>query len=283
MSTSFETTRRFLRPPDIGRIRRNQRRIQLTRIFIITRNVLFVAAIVAGAVWAYSHTQSDARFAVKRIEVAGAVHTPQAALQAMTRQYVGLNLFRIDIARVQRDLGSLAWIRRIDIEKKLPDTLRIKIVERTPVALLQTATGLQYVDGGGVTLADLSPVVGDNDLPVVAEASGAELVRTMELLTSLRRRDPVLYSRIAEVRPVAPRGFALFDRELGAFVYANGEDIDAKWRALYSIVRSEQFSRGNVEYADLRFAGRIVLKPLKNAAVAIAAPAQAKVTTLITN
>lgn len=283
MSTSFETTHRFLRPPDIGRIRRNQRGIHLARVFTVTRNGLFVAALVAGAFWAYRQTQSDARFAVKHIEVAGAVHTPRAALQAMTRRYAGLNLFRIDIAGVQRDLGSLPWIQRIDIEKKLPDTLRIKIVERTPAALLQTATGLQYVDGGGVTLADLSPVVGDNDLPVVAEATGAELVRTMELLTSLRQRDPVLYSRIAEVRPIAPRGFALFDRELGAYVYANDEDIDAKWRTLYSIVRSEQLARGNIEYADLRFAGRIVLKPLKKAAAVIAAPAQTRGTTLITN
>ncbi len=283
MTAGLETTHRFLRPSDIGRIRRNQRRIHLGRILVIARNALFVAALVAGGVWAYRATQSDARFEVKRIEFAGAVHTPRAALEAVTRQYVGLNLFRIDIARVQRDLGSLAWIERIAIEKKLPDTMRINVVERTPAALLQTPAGLQYVDGAGVVVAELSPSLGDNDLPVVSGASGAELVRTMDLLKSLRQRDPVLYSRIAEVRPVAPRGFALFDREIGAFVYANAEDIDAKWRTLYSIVRSEQFARGGIEYADLRFADRVVVKPLNTPAAAIAASAPAKVTTQITN
>ena len=61
----------------------------------------------SAALWAYRHTQSNARFAVRTIEIDGAVHTPRAALDLATQRYVGLNLFQIDIARVQRDLGGL--------------------------------------------------------------------------------------------------------------------------------------------------------------------------------
>lgn len=279
---SLETTQRFLRPTDLGRLRRNQRRIQLTRIAVLARNVLFAATLIAGAVWLYRQTQSDTRFAVKQIEFTGAVHTPRAAVEGVTRQYVGLNLFKIDIARVQRDLRSLPWIQRIAIEKKLPDTLRINIVERTPAALLRTGSGIQYVDAAGATLAELSPAVGDNDLPIIANASGAELIRTIELLSALKQRDPVLYSRIGEVQPISPRGFSIFDRELGAFVYANDNDVAAKWRTLYAIAQSEQFTRGGIEYADLRFAGRVVVKPLKTPAAA-AAPTRTRETTQITN
>src|SRR5689334_23055276 len=123
---NFDTTAsRFLRPPDVARLRRNQRRIQAHRLLIVLRNVGLVAALIVGGVWAYRQTQSDERFAVRTIEIDGAVHTPRAALDHLTKQYVGLNLFQIDLARVQHDLGGLGWVRRIDIEKKLPDTLRI--------------------------------------------------------------------------------------------------------------------------------------------------------------
>jgi cell division protein FtsQ len=282
LSTSFESTPRFLRPSDIGRVRRNQRRIQLTRGLMIARNVVFAAAAVAVGLWLYRHTQSDARFAVRHIEIAGFVHTPRPALEAMARTYVGTNLFRIDIARVQQDLGSISWIRRITIEKKLPDTLRINIVERTPVALLQDAGSLRYVDATGVVIADLSPSVGDLDLPVITSAAGPELERAIALLSSLRQSDPVLYSRIAELRPVPPRGFAIFDRDLGALLYANAEDIAPKWRELYTIVRAEQFGRSDIEYADLRFGGRIIVKPLK-ATTAAAPPLPVTTTMQITN
>ena len=259
MATFDTTSSRFLRPHDVNRLRRNQRRIQVQRILIVARNILVVAAVVIGAMWAYQQTQSDARFAVKRIEVQGVKHTPAAALDLVTQQYTGLNLFKIDIARVQRDLGGLAWVSRIDIEKQLPDTLRIHITERQPVALVSNGDRLLYIDANAVAFAELSPQVGDDDLPIITGASGAELQRAVTFVRDLRKHDPQVYSRISEIRPIPPRGFALFDREIGAFVYANGQDLSSKWRDLYALLAAEQ--RPAIEYADLRFNDRIVLKP----------------------
>jgi cell division protein FtsQ len=260
---NFDTTAsRFLRPPDVARLRRNQRRIQAQRLLILLRNTGLAAALVVGGVWAYRHTQSNARFAVRTIEVDGAVHTPRGALDVITQRYVGLNLFQIDIERVQTDLGGLGWVRRIDIEKKLPDTLRIKITERQPVALVRNGDRLLYVDEEGVPFAELSPRVGDADLPLISDASDTELVRTVALLRDLRARDRELYSRVSEVWPIPPRGFALYDRQLGAVVYANDEDVAAKWRNLYAVLRAENHPK--IEYADLRFADRVIVKPLES-------------------
>jgi cell division protein FtsQ len=267
MSSSVESTQRFFRPPDAGRVRRNYRRVQVQRLFAVARNVLIVAAIALGALAAYRHTQSGAQFAVKTIEIDGATHTPRAALDAITRQYAGMNLFKIDIGRVRRDLGNLAWIRRVEIEEKVPDTLRIKIVERTPVALVLSDGPVHYVDDDGVTFAELSSAVGDDDLPVISNARGADVGRCVALLRDLRARDAQLYARVSEVRPVEPRGFAIFDRELGAFVYAGASDLSAKWRDLYAIVEREKLGRGAIEYADLRFENRIIVKPWKAAAM----------------
>jgi cell division protein FtsQ len=279
-----DATQRFFRPHDVTRVRRNQHRIQFQRIAVIGRNFLFIAALAIGAVWMYRHTQSDARFAVRHIEVAGAVHTPRRAVDEITRRYVGLNLFQIDIARVQRDLGSLPWIQRISIEKKIPDTLRINVVERTPVAIVRDAEGwLQYVDGSGVVLTELSPSIGDDDLPMITNAAGDELTRTVQFVRDVKRADAALYSRMAEVRPVAPRGFAVFDRELATTIYVDSDDAAAKWRSLYAVVQGEKLGAGAVEYADLRFADRIVLKPLHPTLTTSAAGLRPAVTADITN
>ncbi len=261
MTMSFDTTAsRFLRPADVARLRRNQRRIHVQRLLVILRSAGLLAALVVGGVWAYRHTQSDERFAVRTIEVDGVVHTPRAALDIATRRYVGLNLFQIDIARVQRDLGGLGWVERIDIEKKLPDTLRIKITERKPVALVRNGDRLLYADEQGLGFAELSPAVGDDDLPLISDAQGAELQRTVKLLRDLQARDRELYSRISEIWPIPPRGFAIYDRQIGAVVYANAEDIVEKWRNLYAVLHAE--NNPKIEYADLRFADRVIVKML---------------------
>jgi len=255
------TASRFLRPTDVAGLRRNQRQIQIARLLILFRNALILAGFVAGGIWVWRHTQSDARFAVKHIEIDGDVHTPRAAIDRVAQRYIGLNLFQIDIARVQRDLGGAGWISRIDIEKKLPDTLRIKITERSPVALARAGERLFYVDERGAAFAELSPAAGDDDLPLVVSAQGGELARAVALLRDLREHDREIYSRISEVRPIPPHGFALFDRELGAFVYAGADNVSPKWRSLYAILRAEH--NPGIEYADLRFADRIIVKPLE--------------------
>ncbi|HYH05846.1 MAG TPA: FtsQ-type POTRA domain-containing protein [Thermoanaerobaculia bacterium] len=263
MTTNFDTTAsRFLRPTDVSRLRRNQRRIQVQRLLVILRNLGLLAVVVIGGIWIYRQTQSDERFAVRTIEIEGAKHTPRGALDLVTQRYVGLNLFQIDIARVQRDLNGVGWVRRIDIEKKLPDTLRIKVTERQPVALVRSGERLLYVDEDGVGFAELDPAVGDDDLPLITDAHGAELQRTVVLLRELQAKDRELYARVSEVWPIAPHGFALYDRALGAVVYANAADIAPKWRNLYAVLAAENHPK--IEYADLRFADRVIVKPLES-------------------
>lgn len=267
--SGFDTTDRFFRPSDVAGLRRNQRQIQLARLLAIARNAAFLIGVGIVVALAYRHVHSGPRFAVKQIVIAGAQHTPREAIDAVTWRYVGANLFDLDIARVQTDLRSVPWIRAVNIEKKLPDTLRINVTERRAVALLRDGERLAYVDEDGFRFADLSPTVGDDDLPLITNASGAELARVVALLRVLRASDPSLFSRVSEVRPIAPRGFALFDRELGAFVYANADDVSPKWRSLYGIVRADRLQ---IEYADLRFADRIVVKPRVCGACAAALP-----------
>ncbi len=273
MSASYETTQqRFFRPADVARIRRNQRRIQILRGLRAAGRVLAVVALVAGALSLYRHTQSDSRFAVKTIEVVGTIHTSRSSIDAITRRYVGTNLFKIDIAGLQREMRTLGWVARIEAEKKLPDTLRIRIVERTPLALIHRGDGFAYLDENGLPFADLSPTVGDQDLPLIAGARGRELSRSIALVRELRTHDPEVFSRVSEVRPVAPDGFAIFDRQLGAVVYANASDLSEKFRQMYAVARAEGLGRSTIEYADLRFSGRIVMKPVRTPAPAAPAP-----------
>lgn len=283
MSVSFESTDRFLRPADAGRLRRNHRRVQANRVLAAGRNVLVVAIVLIAAFWSYRRTQSDGRFAVRHIEITGAVHTPRAALEKITGRYTGLNLFKLDIGGLRHDLTKLAWVSRVDIQKKLPDTLRIQIAERQPRALFNDGARLRYVDGDGNAFAELSTSAGDDELPVISgPSSPAELVRTILFIEELKSRDPHALERISEIKAVAPRGFALFDRNLGAFIYANDADVSKKWRELDAIIRAEGLHAGGVEYADLRFNDRIIIKPTRVITTS-AQQRRSEATSLITN
>jgi hypothetical protein len=259
----FESTDRFLRPTDVDRVRRNYRSIQVRQLIVVLRNAVLSVAVLVALAMLYRRTQSDGRFAVRHLEISGTQHTTAADVEAVRQRYLGTNLFHLDIAGLRRDVSSLQWVSRVEIEKKLPDTLRVRIVERIPIALVQASDAIRYVDDRGVAFASLSPAAGDSDLPLISSAQPGDLPRCVAILRTLRSQDPDLYTRISEVHPLPPGGFAFFDRELHAFVYANEEDLSSKWRDLRSIARAEHLERGDIAYADLRFNGQVVIKPLR--------------------
>jgi len=282
MSVFDSTEPRFFRPSDTDRVRRNYRSIQVGRLLAVLRTMLVMLAIAVAATMLYRRTQSDARFAIRHVEINGAQHTSRADLDALRTRYAGKNLFHIDIAGLRREVVALPWVSRVEVEKKLPDTLRILVVERVPVALAETDKGVAYVDESGSAFAELTPAVGDPDLPMVTGASGAELARCVTVLRRLRAQDAELYARVSEVRPLPPNGFAFFDRQLRAPIYANEKDLPAKWRDFYAIAAAEQFAAGEIAYADLRFDGRVVVKPLRVMPAATTLP-RAVVPVQITN
>jgi cell division septal protein FtsQ len=63
----------------------------------------------------------------------------------------GQNLFALDLARVKRDLELVPAIESVAVERVLPHTLKIRIVEREPLAQIQN----YQLDAAGVAMLPL--------------------------------------------------------------------------------------------------------------------------------
>jgi cell division septal protein FtsQ len=63
------------------------------------------------------------------------------------------NLFALDLTRVKRDLELVPAIENVSVERLLPHTLRIRIIEREPIAQL----GPYLLDARGVAMLPLEP------------------------------------------------------------------------------------------------------------------------------
>ena len=259
--TSVDTTR-FLRPHDLGGVPRNQRRIQFRRLLVLAANLLLIATLILAISWGVQQVHRDDRFAIASIEFDGAVHTEPSSLETVARQWEGSNLFELDIDLLRVQLTSLPWVAAVGIEKKVPDTVIVRIEERVPVALTRAADGgLRYVDSTGRVFADLSVEAGNADLPLIAAETDEGRARGVALLAALSKDHADLYDRTAEVTAMEPTGFGVWDRELAARLMVPEDGGADRWRRLHSLARVETWSRSGIEYADLRFARRIVVLP----------------------
>jgi|TARA_B110000495_G_scaffold146987_1_gene129885 hypothetical protein len=105
-------------------------------------------------------------FTVKTIDVRVRGILQPAQLQKMAGVQTGENLFRVDLMRVKRDLELTPLIETAAVERVLPDTLRLRIVERRPIAQVvgyrQQADGtlarqVYWLDARGVVIPPIAP------------------------------------------------------------------------------------------------------------------------------
>jgi cell division protein FtsQ len=95
----------------------------------------------------------------------------------------------VDVSAIRQRLLQFGWVKDARVQRRLPDTLVIDIVERTPSALWQSQGQLALIDREGVVL-DRVPVDKMPDLPLLigsgANAHSEDLDRLIDSVPSLK-------------------------------------------------------------------------------------------------
>jgi cell division septal protein FtsQ len=130
-------------------------------------------------------------FAIQQIDVQtdGVISPDQ--LRRWSAVKAGENLIALDLARVKRDLELVPMIQSTSVERVLPNTLRIRVTERQPVAQInvprpRNGGGLELVvfqvDSEGYVMLPLDPRqravplhLADDRLPVISGINVSEL------------------------------------------------------------------------------------------------------------
>lgn len=156
---------------------------------------LLLAFILASPAWGPRLLRRFDFFRVRKIELLGARYTPPSDI---------LDRLHVDTTRSIWDpLGPLAarvqshpQVERVAVTRRLPGTLVVELVERRPVALTQTASGLRAVDERGALLP-LDPSRTPVDAPVVRATPRDTAV--YHLLGRMQREAPRLYARLSSM------------------------------------------------------------------------------------
>jgi hypothetical protein len=130
--------------------RSRRRRRALTTIALA---LLIVAVPLAVYTWG----RESGTFAVRHVVVAGQRSAHTRVLRAvLRRRFLGVNLFMVSTARVRAALAGFPYVDRVVIDRDFPDTLRVRMTEYVPAALLLSAGQWYVVSSGGRVLAQAS-------------------------------------------------------------------------------------------------------------------------------
>jgi len=163
----------------------------------------------------------------------------------------------VSVSEIRSRLLQYGWVKDARVSHRLPDTLVIDIVERTPAALWQNEGRLALIDSQGVVL-DRVPVDKMPDLPLLIGpgANGQE-----ELLDRLMSSVPTLKPQLSSATWVGGRRWDL-SFQSGETV-ALPENEDSAKAALMKFARLDKqtglLGRGVLRY-DLRVPGKMIAR-----------------------
>ena len=87
-----------------------------------------------------------------QIEITGNRFVARDAVTEKFSSDMGHSVVRVPLGDRRKAIESIPWVEQADVQRVLPNQIRIAISERTPVAFLRTPGDLFLVDSHGVIL-----------------------------------------------------------------------------------------------------------------------------------
>jgi cell division protein FtsQ len=193
---------------------------------------------------------------VRNVLIEGRANTPEPLLRAAIGVVPGSSILGFSVAAARTRIESLAWVERASVERQLPGTIVVRLVERRPFAVWQNQGKFVLIDRDG-------QVVGEHDvaefkqLPLVVGA-GAPAVAAA--LFDLLEAHPAIGGRVVAAVRVGERRWNLRLNSGADVLLPEGQEAAALDR-LNELQESQGLLDRPLKVVDLRLPDRLVVRP----------------------
>jgi len=192
---------------------------------------------------------------VTDIEVEGRETTDPATIMAALAADRGTPILAVSPSRAKQQLESLPWVRSAAIERHLPGTLWVRLVERHPLAVWQHGGKQELIDRDGAVI----PVRDLSRFARVPTVVGEDAARHAATLINMLAHEPELAVRVTAAIRVDDRRWNLrVDNTID--VLLPEENPAAAWGRLAALERESNLLKRDIQAVDMRLPDRVVLR-----------------------
>lgn len=201
-------------------------------------------------------TQSrDAGLQLQNILIEGRVNADPQKLKELINMEKGDPLLSFDPVKVQQDIQSLSWVKRAQVERRLPDTVYVRIEERVPYALMQEDGKVAVIDREGVTLTRAMKPEYEALMLVTGDKAAEHAAGLVDLL----KAEPVVMERTEAAFFVSGRRWDLRLKN-GMAVNLPAGDVGLALRRLADAIEQDGILDKDIKSIDLREDDRIIVE-----------------------
>ncbi len=197
-----------------------------------------------------------AGFAVKDVLVEGREHTDAELLLAVINVRRGESIFTLNPHEAKKQVEKIGWVKKAHVERRLPDTIHIRLTEHKPMAFWKDSDGVSLINENGVeiTRSNLNEF---KDLPLLRGSNAAN--KAPEIIAALNA-----YPQLMKTVDHA----ALIDKRRWNIALKNGQRIklpEKKVRAAIDHIMTRHaenniLDKKVITEIDARYEDRLIIK-----------------------
>lgn len=225
-------------PPASRRTRRRFARRQWARRWLSLRYVLGLVAILAllgTSIWLVFFSTA---LQVRKVEVVGNKVLSDARVREIADVPLGDQLALVDLGRADARVGSLAEVKSVDVTRTWPDGVRISVVERTAVAVVELAGRLRGLDADGVVFRDYKTA--PQGMPRIRPGGAAGTDALKEAATVVSALPEELASRVDHVEVATVDQITLVMRDQRQVLWGSAEQSELKAEVIDRLLAAVQ-------------------------------------------
>ncbi|MEQ6903687.1 FtsQ-type POTRA domain-containing protein [Nocardioides sp. YIM 152588] len=143
----------------------------------------------------------------------------------------------VDLDAIATRVGSLATVLSVDVAREWPHEVRIDVVERTPIAVVDGGDGYRQVDDGGHTFGTVRRL--PDDLPLIVLGADADDRALAEGAAVVDALDPVVAALVDHVEVDSVDRIDLELRDGRQVRWGSAEQADQKAEVLLALLDVE--------------------------------------------
>jgi len=198
---------------------------------------------------------ADLGFTLENLTIEGQQFSDNSLISKELKLKKGMPIFAISLDSLKSRLEKIQWVKHAIVERDLPHTVHIYIVERTPIALGQKDKKLYIIDDEGIMINEAN-LDKHMHLPIII-GDGAEIYANS--LINILKTNPELYKKIYSITHVSERRWNVrFDNELE--VKLPEENIELAWKKVIKLYNNNELFLPDVAAIDLRITNKIYVE-----------------------
>ena len=165
-------------------------------------------------------------------------------------------IFDVNLFQIHNNLLLNKWIKTVKIERILPSSIKIQIIEKNPVAIWQTKLGNKLITEDGSIISNANVTTFKDSLPIII-GEGAN--KNAFIILQILRKNPDLYNNVWSISYINKRRWNVHLKQ-GVIVILPKKQIHAAWTKIDFLQRKYKILDIGLTEIDIRNQDQIFAK-----------------------